>query len=307
MGFLDSDVKTKATIDGAAAYQMMAAGDLPGAWMILQRADATDDACTIYNKAFCMRSAGRGDEAMELAGKADTVVEIGTGAGTLTAKLAERAARVFSFEVDERLKPVLDLTLRGIDNVEVVFRDIMKMRDGEVQDVIGDGEFSVVANLPYYITTPLIMRFIESALPVRSLTVMVQKEVADRLRAACGTADYSAVTVAVEMFGDAEVTRMVDRQMFRPAPNVDSAVVHISRVPGRVAQEDAVFVKRVVRAAFAMRRKTLANNLSAAFGMSKAKAAELITECGFSADVRGERLSLDDFVTLSKAISSAQS
>ena len=91
-------------------------------------------------------------------GKADTVVEIGTGAGTLTAKLAERAARVFSFEVDERLKPVLDLTLRGIDNVEVVFRDIMKMRDGEVQDVIGDGEFSVVANLPYYITTPLIMR-----------------------------------------------------------------------------------------------------------------------------------------------------
>ena len=240
-------------------------------------------------------------------GKADTVVEIGTGAGTLTAKLAERAARVFSFEVDERLKPVLDLTLRGIDNVEVVFRDIMKMRDGEVQDVIGDVEFSVVANLPYYITTPLIMRFIESALPVRSLTVMVQKEVADRLRAACGTADYSAVTVAVEMFGDAEVTRVVDRQMFRPAPNVDSAVVHISRVPGRVAQEDAVFVKRVVRAAFAMRRKTLANNLSAAFGMPKAKAAELITECGFSADVRGERLSLDDFVTLSKAISSAQS
>ena len=114
----------------------------------------------------------------------DTVVEIGTGAGTLTARLAARAKKVFSFEVDERLRPVLDLTLQGVGNAEVVFRDVMKMKDAEFTDIVGGGTFRVVANLPYYITTPLIMRFVESGLPVSSLTVMVQKEVADRLTAA---------------------------------------------------------------------------------------------------------------------------
>ena len=159
----------------------------------------------------------------------DTVVEIGTGAGTLTARLAARAKKVFSFEVDERLRPVLDISLKGAENVEVVFRDVMKMKDDELREMIG-GEFKVVANLPYYITTPLIMRFAESTLPVRSITVMVQKEVADRLTAEVGSADYAAVTLAVKVFGDAAVTRIVDRHMFRPAPNVDSAVVRIDRV-----------------------------------------------------------------------------
>ena len=234
--------------------------------------------------------------------RADTVVEIGTGAGTLTARLAERAGKVFSFEVDERLKEVLDLTLRGRENVEVVFRDVMKMSDAEFRAVIGEGSFKVVANLPYYITTPLIMRFIESGLAPDSLTVMVQKEVADRLRARCGTADYSAVTLAVEMFGDATVTRTVDRHMFRPAPNVDSAVVRIDRVPERVAEGELKAVKRAVRAAFAMRRKTLANNLSSAYGIPKAEASEIVAACGFPADVRGERLTLDDFIRLSRAL-----
>ena len=215
----------------------------------------------------------------------DTVVEIGTGAGTLTARLAARAKKVYSFEVDERLKSVLDVTLQGADNVEVIFRDVMKTKDDELAGITGGGEFKVVANLPYYITTPLVMRFIESSLPVNSLTVMVQKEVADRLCAECGSADYAAVTLAVRMFGDAKITRTVDRRNFRPVPNVDSAVVH-----------------RLVRAAFAMRRKTLANNLSASFGMPKDKASALITSCGFSADVRGERLSLDDFIALSRAV-----
>ena len=234
--------------------------------------------------------------------RADTVVEIGTGAGTLTARLAERAGKVFSFEVDERLKEVLDLTLRGRENVEVVFRDVMKMSDAEFRAVIGEGNFKVVANLPYYITTPLIMRFIESGLAPDSLTVMVQKEVADRLRARCGTADYSAVTLAVEMFGDATVTRTVDRHMFRPAPNVDSAMVRIDRVPERVAEGEVKAVKRAVRAAFAMRRKTLANNLSSAYGIPKAEASEIVASCGFSADVRGERLTLDDFIRLSRVL-----
>ena len=220
----------------------------------------------------------------------DTVVEIGTGAGTLTARLAARAKKVFSFEVDERLRPVLDLTLQGVGNAEVVFRDVMKMKDAEFTDIVGGGTFRVVANLPYYITTPLIMRFVESGLPVSSLTVMVQKEVADRLTAEVGSADYAAVT------------RIVDRHMFRPAPNVDSAVVRIDRVPGRLDGADEKLVRKLVRAAFAMRRKTLVNNLSAAFGIPKQSATECVTACGFPADIRGERLSLDDFIRLSGAM-----
>lgn len=231
----------------------------------------------------------------------DTVVEIGTGAGTLTARLAARAKKVFSFEVDERLRPVLDISLKGAENVEVVFRDVMKMKDDELREMIG-GEFKVVANLPYYITTPLIMRFAESTLPVSSLTVMVQKEVADRLTAEVGSADYAAVTLAVKVFGAAAVTRIVDRHMFRPAPNVDSAVVRIDRVPGRLDGADEKLVRKLVRAAFAMRRKTLVNNLSASFGIPKQQATDLVTACGFPADVRGERLSLDDFIRLAGAM-----
>lgn len=231
----------------------------------------------------------------------DTVVEIGTGAGTLTARLAARAKKVFSFEVDERLRPVLDISLKGAENVEVVFRDVMKMKDDELREMIGGG-FKVVANLPYYITTPLIMRFAESTLPVRSLTVMVQKEVADRLTAEVGSADYAAVTLAVKVFGDAAVTRIVDRHMFRPAPNVDSAVVRIDRVPGRLDGADEKLVRKLVRAAFAMRRKTLVNNLSASFGIPKQQATDLVTACGFPADVRGERLSLDDFIRIAGAM-----
>ena len=231
----------------------------------------------------------------------DTVVEIGTGAGTLTARLAARAKKVFSFEVDERLRPVLDISLKGAENVEVVFRDVMKMKDDELREMIG-GEFKVVANLPYYITTPLIMRFAESALPVSSLTVMVQKEVADRLTAEVGSADYAAVTLAVKVFGDAAVTRIVDRHMFRPAPNVDSAVVRIDRVPGRLDGADEKLVRKLVRAAFAMRRKTLVNNLAASFGIAKQQATDLVAACGFPADVRGERLSLDDFIRLAGAM-----
>lgn len=236
------------------------------------------------------------------AGADDTVVEIGTGAGTLTSRLALRAKKVFSFEVDKNLQDILSLSLRGCENVEVVFRDVLKMKDDEFTRIVGEGPFRVVANLPYYVTTPMIMRFIESPLPVSTLTVMVQKEVADRLVAECGSADYAAVTLAVKMFGDARVTRTVDRRMFRPAPNVDSAVVQIERVPERLEGEDTAFLKRVVRAAFAMRRKTLANNLASSFGMNKAAAAEVVEESGFPALVRGETLSLDDFVTLSHAL-----
>ena len=229
----------------------------------------------------------------------DTVVEIGTGAGTLTARIADKCRKVFSFEVDEKLKPVLSLSLQGIDNVEVVFRDVLKMSDDAFRALVGDGKFKVIANLPYYVTTPLIMRFIESGLDVESLTVMVQKEVAARICAAPATEDYSALTLAVEVFGTATLTRKVSRTVFRPSPNVDSAVVRIERERNKLQGKDIRLVKRLIRAAFAMRRKTLTNNLQSAFGMPKDEATALICEAGFAPTVRGEVLSLDDFVKLS--------
>lgn len=235
-------------------------------------------------------------------GEEELVVEVGTGAGTLTRALAETARRVVSFEVDGSLAPVLELSLRGLDNVEIVFKDVLKLSDGEIEDILGGEAFRVAANLPYYITTPLIMRFLESELPVKSLAVMVQKEVADRLVASVGSADYSAVTLAVQMVGSARITRFVSRKMFYPAPNVDSAVVRIDIDRGKLASEDAPLVHKLVRSAFAMRRKTLANNLSQAFGMSKAEAADVIERAGFAPLIRGEALTLEDFVKLSHAM-----
>lgn len=234
--------------------------------------------------------------------KDDTVVEIGTGAGTLTAALAERAGRVVSFEVDERLRDILSLSLQGRNNVEVVFRDVLRMKDCEIETLTG-GPFRVVANLPYCVTSPMIMRFVESALPVTGITVMVQKEVADRLCAAPATPDYAAITLAVRIFGDARVTRTVSRKMFMPPPNVDSAVVRIDRAEDRLAGENVPFVKKLVRAGFAMRRKTLVNNLCSALSLPREKAEAAVVAAGFSPMVRGETLSLEDYVALAHAVS----
>lgn len=234
--------------------------------------------------------------------KDDTVVEIGTGAGTLTAALAERAGRVVSFEVDERLRDILSLSLQGRNNVEVVFRDVLRMKDCEIETLTG-GPFRVVANLPYCVTSPMIMRFVESALPVTGITVMVQKEVADRLCAAPATPDYAAITLAVRIFGDARVTRTVSRKMFMPPPNVDSAVVRIDRAEDRLAGENVPFVKKLVRAGFAMRRKTLVNNLCSALSLPREKAEAAVVAAGFSPMVRGETLSLEDYVALAHSVS----
>lgn len=231
----------------------------------------------------------------------DTVVEIGTGAGTLTRAIAKVAKKVYSFEVDKNLQPVLALSLQGVDNAEVVFRDVLKMKDDELRSIVGD-KLKVVANLPYYITTPLAMRFIESSLDVRSITIMVQKEVALRFVAKPNTADYSAITLAIEMAGDAKITRNVSRNMFFPAPNVDSAVVRIDIDRAKLDGENVALLHKLVRSSFAMRRKTLANNLSVAFQIDKQEAGKLIEEAGFSPMVRGEALSLDDYKKLTKTL-----
>lgn len=231
----------------------------------------------------------------------DTVLEIGTGAGTLTRAIAKVAKKVYSFEVDRNLQPVLALSLQGVDNAEVIFRDVLKMKDDELKSVVGDS-FKVVANLPYYITTPLAMRFIESTLDVKSVTIMVQKEVALRFVAKPNTADYSAITLAIEMAGNAQITRNVSRNMFFPSPNVDSAVVRIDIDRTKLDGENAPLLHKLVRSSFAMRRKTLANNLSVAFQIDKQEAGKLIEEAGFSPMVRGEALSLDDYKKLTKTL-----
>lgn len=228
--------------------------------------------------------------------KTDTVVEIGAGAGTLTRALAARAAKVVAFDIDEALVPVLRESLAGIENAEVVFRDVLKCSDEELFDIIG-GRFKVVANIPYYITTPLVMRFAESSLPVDSVTVTVQKEVAERLVAAAGTPEYGAISATIALRGNARITREISRKMFRPVPNVDSAVVRIDFLRDKFGDTDVSAVSELVRQCFRMRRKTLLNNLvSAGYGKEKAR---LATErAGFPVDVRGERLSAEDYVRL---------
>lgn len=231
----------------------------------------------------------------------DVVVEIGTGAGTLTRAIAKVAKKVYSFEVDRNLEAVLALSLQGVENAEVVFRDVLKMSDEQLEAIVGK-KFKVVANLPYYITTPLAMRFIESTLEVESITIMVQKEVALRFVAKPNTPDYSAITLAIEMAGEAQITRNVSRTMFYPSPNVDSAVVRIDIDRNKLDGENVALLHKLVRSSFVMRRKTLANNLSVAFKIDKQTAAQIIGDAGFSPMVRGEALSLDDYKKLSKSL-----
>jgi len=229
----------------------------------------------------------------------DTVVEIGTGAGTLTKSIAKVAKKVYSFEVDRNLQEILSLSLQGVDNVEVIFKDVLRMKDSEIREIV-QSPFKVVANLPYYITTSLVLRFLNSDLDVQGITIMVQKEVADRFVAKANTEEYSAITLAIEMKGEATITRDVNKTMFFPAPNVDSAVVRIDFDKNKLAGEDEKLLTKLTRSAFSMRRKTLANNLSTSFGISKQEAENRIVEAGFEPKIRGEVLTLEDYKKLSK-------
>ena len=228
----------------------------------------------------------------------DTVVEIGTGGGTLTLALAKKAKKVVSFEIDKNLQPVLADTLAGAENIEVVFRDFMKVSEEEIREFAG-GDYKVVANLPYYITTPVIMRLAEKNMS-SSITVMVQKEVAERLAAKVGSKDYGAITAQLNLTSSVEITRNVNRNMFFPPPNVDSAVVKITFDKEKQSL-DFSRVRRLIKVAFAMRRKTLINNLVSA-GINKEKGLLAISKLGFSPDIRGEKLSSEDFVNLEKEL-----
>ena len=232
----------------------------------------------------------------------DIVVEIGTGAGTLTSAISEKAKHVYTFDVDTCLQPVLAETLAGKENVTINFLDVLKISDEKLKEIIGEQPFRVVANIPYYVTTPLIMRFLESDLNCKSLTVMVQKEVADRLIAEPDTENYGAITLAVELRGTARVTRNVARQLFHPAPKVDSAVVHIDIDDNKYEIKDKPFLQRLIRAGFQMRRKTLVNNIGASLGITKERAKEVLVNLGYSESIRGEALSIEDYIKIAEAL-----
>lgn len=234
-------------------------------------------------------------------GAHDTVIEIGCGAGTLTKAISERAKRVIAFEVDTSLKPVLAQTLAGVDNAEVVFKDFLKVNLAEQESETG--EYCVVANLPYYVTTPLIMKLLDEGRLVKSVTVMVQEEVALRLCAKENTSDYGAITAVIALRASAEIVKRVPRTMFTPRPNVDSAVVKLTVEDGRLPVKDSALYKKVVHAAFSSRRKTLENNLVNTFKLSREAAQGVIADCGIDMKARGETLSPEQFAALSDKIS----
>lgn len=218
-----------------------------------------------------------------------TVLEIGAGAGALTRELSRAAEKVVAYEIDASLQPVLAETLAGCENTEVVFGDILRADLPALEAELG--RYRVVANLPYYVTTPAVMRFLEEAHGCDGLTVMVQEEVADRFCAQPGTAEYGAVTAAIALKGAARVTRKVPRTMFMPRPNVDSAVVRIDFEPGRIPVTSEAVYRAVVRCAFSSRRKTLENNLMSAFHLPRERAKAALVRAGISDMARGETLS----------------
>ena len=236
------------------------------------------------------------------------VIEIGPGIGALTEFLAERAAEVMAFEIDHRLVPILADTLRDFDNATVVNEDILKVDLAKhIQNFKNpDLPIKVVANLPYYITTPILMHLIESGIPLREFVVMMQKEVADRISAQPNTKAYGSLSIAVQYYMTAKVAFIVPRTVFVPAPNVDSAILKMVRRPEpAVAVEDESFFFKISKASFTHRRKTLWNNLTGYFGKTeevKDKLTKALDQAGLSPSVRGEALSLAEFASLADAL-----
>ncbi|MBR1391166.1 MAG: 16S rRNA (adenine(1518)-N(6)/adenine(1519)-N(6))-dimethyltransferase RsmA [Lachnospiraceae bacterium] len=238
--------------------------------------------------------------------KDDFVLEIGPGIGTMTQALCEQAREVVAVEIDSNLIPILKDTLRAYDNVTVLHQDILKVDFAALAEEKNEGRpIKVVANLPYYITTPIIMELFERHVPMDSITVMVQKEVAERMQQGPGSKDYGALSLAVQYYAKPQIVANVPPNCFMPRPGVGSAVIHLdcySTPPVRVSDEKLMFA--LIRASFNQRRKTLANGLSHSGQLSLSK--ELIQECieelGVPANIRGEALSLEQFARLADII-----
>lgn len=229
------------------------------------------------------------------------IIEIGAGVGVLTAELARRTDKVVCIEIDSRLLPVLDETLAEFDNIKIVNEDVLKVDLHRlIEQEFAGMPVAVCANLPYYITSPIIMNLLEAHLPIASLTVMVQKEAAARLCAEPGSREVGAVSIAVRYYSDPKILFQVSRGSFLPAPDVDSTVIRLDvrdRPPVEVGSEAQFF--KVVRAAFSQRRKTLPNTLSAGLGIPKAQAIEMLEKAGIPTNLRAEQLTLDQFALLS--------
>jgi len=231
-------------------------------------------------------------------------LEIGTGVGVLTKELAERCEKVIAVEIDTSLKPILEETLADHDNVEIVFADVMETDLAALLAEKAPGmEVVVCANLPYYITSPVIMRVLESRLPVAAMTVMVQKEAADRICAKPGTRDCGAISCAVSYYSEPKLLFKVGRGSFMPSPNVDSAVIRLDVKPdhGKSADWERMMF-RIIRSSFSQRRKQIANPLSGELHISKPELSELMSACGIKPTARAEELTLDDFSRLTDAV-----
>jgi 16S rRNA (adenine1518-N6/adenine1519-N6)-dimethyltransferase len=238
--------------------------------------------------------------------KEDCVLEIGPGIGTMTQSLAEKAGEVVAVEIDKNLIPILQDTLSEYDNVTIINEDILKVDIHKiVREKNGGRPIKVVANLPYYITTPIIMALFESHVPLASVTIMVQKEVADRMQVGPGTKDYGALSLAVQYYAIPEIIVKVSASCFMPKPNVDSTVIRLTRYekpPVQTADEAYLFA--VIRASFNQRRKTLANGLTNAgnLGVNRQMVEEVLEEMGLSKTIRGEALTLEQFADLSSKL-----
>lgn len=230
--------------------------------------------------------------------KDDDVLEIGPGAGTLTKVIANSAKKVVSYEIDSNLKPILQQNLQGVQNSKVIFSDALKTSISEIESNF-EGEYKIVANLPYYITTPLIFKFVQETTRVKTMSIMVQKEVGERLIAKAGDSDYGSISVVLDFYANVKILRNVPRRMFVPAPNVDSCVVQIEFVKNKYECNAKLFEK-IVKSAFANRRKTLANNLSIDFCVNKQTIYEMLKELNINEQARGDSLTTKQFVEITK-------
>lgn len=234
----------------------------------------------------------------------DCVLEIGPGIGTMTQRLAEEAGEVVAVEIDGNLIPILEETLSGYDNVTVIHDDILKVDIEDIAKRHGGRPMKVVANLPYYITTPIIMALFEKRLPLKSITVMVQQEVADRMGVGPGTKEYGALSLAVQYYARPEIITKVPAACFMPKPNVDSAVVRLTRYDEPpVEVEDERWLFTLIRASFNQRRKTLANGIAnAGIGIGRGQVEDALAVMGLPPTTRGETLTLKQFADLSNAL-----